>query len=82
MREGLKDVLLGPAQLYEALRDKGITEREANVIELLGQGLSNADISARLFLSVRTVAGHVSSLLSKTGADNRTALVAWYLDIS
>ncbi|MFC7614353.1 LuxR C-terminal-related transcriptional regulator [Actinokineospora soli] len=52
----------------------GISTREAEVLSLLGEHLSNAEIAARLFISVRTVETHVSSLLRKLGAADRRAL--------
>jgi predicted ATPase/DNA-binding CsgD family transcriptional regulator len=52
----------------------GISGREAEVLSLLGEHLSNAEIGARLYISVRTVETHVSSLLRKLGAADRRAL--------
>lgn len=52
----------------------GISTREAEVLSLLGEHLSNAEIGARLYISVRTVETHVSSLLRKLGASDRRAL--------
>src|SRR5688572_5862742 len=46
----------------------GLSAREAEVLSLLGEHLSNAEIGGRLFISVRTVETHVSSLLRKLGA--------------
>src|SRR5439155_26635901 len=60
----------------EALSRKGVTAREAEVLSLLGVGLSNAAIAERLYLSVRTVETHVSSLLTKLDADTRGQLTA------
>ncbi|MEU0493139.1 LuxR C-terminal-related transcriptional regulator [Nocardiopsis sp. NPDC006139] len=51
-----------------------ISAREAEVLDLLGGHLSNAEIAARLFISVRTVESHVSSLLRKLGMPDRRAL--------
>ncbi len=51
-----------------------ISTREAEVLALLGERLSNAEIGARLFISVRTVESHVSSLLRKLEAQDRRAL--------
>lgn len=50
-----------------------ISAREAEVLALLGERCANAEIAERLFISVRTVESHVSSLLRKFGvADRRT----------
>ena len=54
----------------------GITAREADVLHLVGAGLPNKEIAARLHLSPRTVEKHVESLLRKTGARSRTGLMA------
>ena len=54
----------------------GITDREADVLRLVTEGLTNKQIAARLNLSPRTVEKHVESLLRKTGAPSRTGLVA------
>ncbi|MEU1158507.1 helix-turn-helix transcriptional regulator, partial [Streptomyces sp. NPDC005918] len=51
-----------------------ISSREAEVLALLGEHLSNAEIAARLFISVRTVESHVSSLLRKLEMPDRRAL--------
>ncbi|GAA2208261.1 hypothetical protein GCM10009850_037190 [Nonomuraea monospora] len=51
-----------------------ISPREAGVLELVGAHLSNAEIAARLFISVRTVESHVSSLLRKLEVPDRRAL--------
>jgi|UPI0005EAF340 DNA-binding NarL/FixJ family response regulator len=48
-----------------------LTEREREVALAIGRGLSNADISRELYLSVPTVKAHVSRVLDKVGADNR-----------
>jgi DNA-binding NarL/FixJ family response regulator len=48
-----------------------LTERELEVARAVGAGLSNAEISARLYLSVATVKAHVGRILDKLGADNR-----------
>ncbi|WP_245997784.1 ATP-binding protein [Nocardia pseudobrasiliensis] len=52
----------------------GISDREAEVLALVGQYRSNAEIAAQLFISVRTVETHVSSLLRKVGVTDRRAL--------
>jgi DNA-binding CsgD family transcriptional regulator len=52
----------------------GVTAREAEVLALVAEGMSNAEIAEKLYLSVRTVESHVSSLLTKLGAASRTEL--------
>jgi DNA-binding NarL/FixJ family response regulator len=52
-----------------------LTEREHEVLRLLAQGKPNKEIAAALSISERTVKFHVSSLLSKLGASNRTEAV-------
>jgi NarL family two-component system response regulator LiaR len=52
-----------------------LSEREHEVLELLAQGLSNAEIAARLVVSIAAVKYHVSNILSKLGATNRTEAV-------
>ena len=59
------------------LSDAGVSVREAEVLDLLGEHLTNAEISARLFISVRTVESHVSSLLRKLGVADRRALAQY-----
>ena len=65
-----------PAAVPAELASSGVTAREAEVLRLLGEGLSNADIAAKLYLSVRTVETHVSSLLAKLQARSRGQLTA------
>jgi DNA-binding CsgD family transcriptional regulator/xanthosine utilization system XapX-like protein len=60
----------------DELARRGVTARESEVLRLLGEGLSNADIAGKLFLSVRTVETHVSSLLGKLQAHSRGQLTA------
>ena len=52
--------------------------REEEVGLLVAQGLSNKDIAARLFLSVRTVETHVHNLLNKLGVNSRTQIAVWF----
>jgi DNA-binding NarL/FixJ family response regulator len=62
----------------QAARDRArklvgsLTEREVQVLACLGEGLSNAQIAARLYLSEATVKGYVSRMLDKLGCANRT----------
>jgi DNA-binding CsgD family transcriptional regulator len=52
----------------------GITARETEILRLVNTGLSNHDIADRLFISVRTVESHISSMLQKTGRNSREQL--------
>jgi len=53
---------------------EGVTDREADVLRLVIDGLANKEIAAVLRLSPRTVEKHVENLLRKTGARSRTEL--------
>ncbi|MDF2976503.1 MAG: LuxR family transcriptional regulator [Actinomycetospora sp.] len=54
----------------------GLTPREHEILAVLAEGLSNREIAQRLFISERTVAVHVSRVLTKTGTRSRTQAAA------
>lgn len=54
----------------------GLTKREAEILELLAEGLRNAAIAKRLFVSPKTVDHHVSAVLAKLGVPSRAEAVA------
>jgi DNA-binding CsgD family transcriptional regulator len=54
----------------------GLTKREAEILELLAEGLRNAAIARRLFVSPKTVDHHVSAVLAKLGVPSRAEAVA------
>lgn len=61
----------GPAAAFP-----GLTAREVDVLSLLAEGRSNADIAAVLFVSPKTARNHVSSILGKLGVTTRAEAVA------
>lgn len=58
-----------------ALKAKGITKREYEVLGLIADGLSNQEIAERLFVSQSTVKTHTSNLFSKLDASRRTQAI-------
>lgn len=62
-------------EAHNSVMVASLTPREQEVLELLIQGLSNAEIGSKLYISPRTVEKYVSSLLRKTDTSNRAELV-------
>ncbi len=61
-------------------RPGGLTERELEVLRCMAEGLSNKEIAARLHMTERTVAFHVSNILQKLGVASRVEAVVWAKD--
>jgi DNA-binding NarL/FixJ family response regulator len=53
-----------------------LTAREREILQLLADGMSNADVAEHLFISQETVKSHVRHILAKLEADTRTQAVA------
>ena len=73
--EGYVDPALMPSFLNRAGHDL-LTPRERQILQLLADGMSNADVAARLYISQETVKSHVRHILAKLEADTRTHAVA------
>ncbi len=63
---------LGPAATMAPAYPGGLSEREVQVLRLIAAGKTNRDIAEELIISPRTVANHVTNILNKTNAANRT----------
>lgn len=55
------------------------TERELDIMALIASGLTNKEISKKLFISEGTIANHITSILGKTGLQHRTQIAIYYL---
>jgi DNA-binding NarL/FixJ family response regulator len=75
LEPGVTTRLLDQLRENRELREP-LTPRELEVLVLISEGLHNSEIAGRLFVTERTVKFHVSSILAKLGADNRTEAVA------
>ncbi|HEY8480927.1 MAG TPA: response regulator transcription factor [Spirillospora sp.] len=72
------------ARMLQRLRERqekkdpleGLTEQERNILELIGEGLTNRQIGERLFLAEKTVKNYISTLFSKLGMSRRTQAAA------
>ena len=74
--EGYVDPALMPAFLTGKDKDDMLTSREREILQLLADGMSNADVATKLFISQETVKSHVRHILAKLEADTRTHAVA------
>ncbi len=74
--EGFVDPALMPTFITGKDQTDMLTGREREILQLLADGMSNADVAAKLFISQETVKSHVRHILAKLEADTRTHAVA------
>jgi DNA-binding NarL/FixJ family response regulator len=55
----------------------GLTEREAEILRMIAQGLNNPEIAARLFVTTHTVKSHINRIFAKTGSRDRAAAIGY-----
>ena len=68
----LMQVARGQETRSRQVGDPGLTERELEVLKLVGQGASNRDIAASLFISEKTAKNHLTHIFEKLGVSDRT----------
>jgi DNA-binding NarL/FixJ family response regulator len=74
--ESFVDPALMPSFLTGKDQNEMLTAREREILQLLADGMSNADVAKKLFISQETVKSHVRHILAKLEADTRTHAVA------
>ena len=74
--DGYVDPALMSSFLTGRDKDDMLTAREREILQLLADGMSNADVAGKLFISQETVKSHVRHILAKLEADTRTHAVA------
>jgi DNA-binding CsgD family transcriptional regulator len=66
----------GSSMVPPALRARGVTSREVDVVALVMEGLSNRQIGERLYLSPKTIEKHIEHLMDKMGVASRAEVAA------
>jgi DNA-binding NarL/FixJ family response regulator len=71
------DILASQITLPRTSIPGGLSPRELDVLRLVAQGLTDAEVAERLYISPRTVSGHLQSVYTKLGLSSRTAAAAF-----
>ena len=69
--------LISPPWSIPSVEDQSLTDREREVIALIGEGLKNKQVGERLFISETTVTHHLSSVFSKLEVSDRLELIIY-----
>jgi DNA-binding CsgD family transcriptional regulator len=67
---------------YDGLLKAGISKREAEILLLIHEGLSNQQIADKLFLSENTIKKHISNIFQKLGVERRTEAIKKAIELS
>src|SRR4029077_2692220 len=65
--------------LRDVLTQKGLSNREAEVAELVTKGLSNKEVASQLFVTEKTVKFHLTNIYKKMNVKSRAQLIVWCL---
>lgn len=65
--------------LRDVLIQKGLSNREAEVAELVSKGLSNKEVASQLFVTEKTVKFHLTNIYKKMNVKSRAQLIVWCL---
>ncbi len=65
--------------LQNVLIQKGLSNREAELADLVSRGLSNIEIANQLFITTKTVKFHLTNIYKKMGLKSRAQLIVWCL---
>jgi DNA-binding NarL/FixJ family response regulator len=80
INENILGKLHGPGKEVEPeIKNYDFTDREKEIIKAISEGLSNKEISGKLFISEGTIRNYITTILDKTGLEHRTALAVNYL---
>jgi len=78
--EGVLNIKRGGARmLRDVLIQKGLSNREAEVAELVSKGLSNKEVANQLFVTEKTVKFHLTNIYKKMNVKSRAQLIVWCL---